>query len=64
MRLPSCQRGFSATGGPVVAEVAILLLLLLLLQPRGGRSEPHGEGDGDGLNADLRPKTEEVVSSS
>lgn len=66
VRLPRCQRGFSATGGPMVAEVAVLLLLLLLLQPSGGRSEPQGEGvgEGDGSVTDLSPNTEEVVSSS
>lgn len=66
VRRPWCQRGFSATGGPTVVEVAVLLLLLLLLQPRGGRSEPQGDGvgQGDGSVADLRPNTEEVVSSS
>lgn len=66
VRLPSCQRGLSATGGPPVAEVAVLLLLLLLLQPSGGRSEPQGDGDGegDGSVTDLSPNTEEVVSSS
>lgn len=65
-RLPRCQRGFSATGGPIVADVAVLLLLLLLLQPRGGRSELQGDGDGDGDGSviDLKPNTEEVVSSS
>lgn len=47
-------------------DVAALLLLLLLLQPSGGRSEPQGDGvgEGDGLARDLRPNTEEVVSSS
>lgn len=66
VRRPWCQRGFSATGGPTAVDVAVLLLLLLLLQPRGGRSEPHGDGvgEGDGLVRDLRPKTEEAVSSS
>ena len=65
MRLPRCQRGFSATGGPALADVA-MLLLSLLLQPRRGRSEPQGDGDGegDGSVADLSPNTEEVVSSS
>ena len=65
-RLPRCQRGFSAMGGPVLADVAVLLLLLLLLQPRGGRSEPQGDGvgEGDGSVADLSPNTEEEVSSS
>lgn len=66
MRLPRCQRGFSATGGAVMADVGVLLLLLLLLQPSGGRSEPQGDGDGegDGSVTDLSPNTEEVVSSS
>lgn len=66
MRLPWCQRGFSATGGPIAVDVAALLLLLLLLQPGGGRSELQGDGvgEGDGLVRDLRPNTEEVVSSS
>lgn len=47
-------------------EVAVLLLLLWLLQPSGGRSEPQGDGvgEGDGLARDLRPNTEEAVSSS
>lgn len=46
--------------------VAVLELLLLLLQPRGGRSEPQGDGAGEGeaLTRDLNPNTEEVVSSS
>lgn len=47
-------------------DVAVLLLLLLLLQPSGGRSELQGDGvrEGDGLVRDLRPNTEEAVSSS
>lgn len=66
VRLPWCQRGFSATGGPTAVEAAMLPLLLLLLQPSGGRSEPQGDGvgEGDGLARDLRPNTEEAVSSS
>lgn len=66
VRLPRCQRGFSATGGAAVADVGVLLQLLLLLQPSGGRSEPQGDGDGegDGSVTDLSPNTEEVVSSS
>ena len=66
VRLPRCQRGFSAMGGPMVADVAVLLLLLLLLQPSGGRSEPQGDGvgEGDGSVTDLSPNTEEAVSSS
>ena len=50
-----------------MAEVAVLQLLLLLLQPSGGRSEPQGDGDGEGdgsVATDLRPNTEEAVSSS
>lgn len=50
----------------MVAEVAVLLLLLLLLQPRGGRSEPQGDGagEGDAFTRDLSPNTEVAVSSS